>query len=72
MECENLRLVFIEVTSLGFISDNIKDFKLLAREVKLDQNRLIEKCTETPLRASYYIFTRRDKPWTNPTLLNFY
>ena len=56
---------------LDFISDNMKDFNVLARELKLDHNRLIEKCLETALRASYDIFTRRDKPWTNPAFLCF-
>ena len=32
VECENLPLVLFDVTSFGFISDNIKDFTVLARE----------------------------------------
>ena len=47
VECENLRLVLLEVTSHGFITNNIKDFKVLARDLKLGYNRLIEKCAET-------------------------
>ena len=54
VDCENLRRVFLEVTSIGLIlMANKKDFKELARELKLDRNRLIEKRMETVLRASY-------------------
>ena len=62
VECENLRSVFLEMTSLGVIRGNRKDFKVFETEIKLDQNKVIEKCMETVLRASYYIFARRDKP----------
>ena len=62
VECENLRSVFLEVTSLGVITGNRKDFKVFETEIKLDQNKVIEKCMKTILRVLYYIFARRDKP----------
>ena len=35
---------------------------------KTIQKRIIVKTMSISLRSSYYIFCRRNKPWTNPEL----
>ena len=37
----------------------------------MDDKVLIDKMRETAIRASYYIYNRRDKSWTLPDLLLF-
>ena len=36
---------------------------------KIIQKRIIMKAVNISVRSSYYIFCRRNKPWTNPELL---
>ena len=66
-------LVYFEVTSLGFISkDSFKDTSSFLSNFEINIERTIFKCMEVALRASFYIFCRRNKEWTNPELLKFY
>ena len=72
IECGKLNIIYVEITTLGFVSGNIKDFAKFVKPLGISYERMIGKCMETALRASFYIFTRRDKEWPNPELLNFY
>ena len=72
IEWEKLNIIYVEITTLGFVSRNIKDFAKFVKPLGISYERMIGKCMETALRASFYIFTRRDKEWPNPELLNFY
>ena len=72
IEWEKLNIIYVEITTLGFVSRNIKDFAKFVKPLFISYERMIGKCMETALRASFYIFTRRDKEWPNPELLNFY
>ena len=72
IEWEKLNIIYLEITTLGFVSRNIKDFAKFVKPLGISYERMIGKCMETALRASFYIFTRRDKEWSNPELLNFY
>ena len=56
------------ITTLGFVSRNIKDFAKFVKPLGISYERMIGKCMETALRASFYIFTRRDKEWPNAEL----
>ena len=69
---KKLEVIFVEFSSLGFYSEDIKDFRNLLKLYKLDHNRILEKCSETCIRSSYYIFNRRCKDWTLPQLMLFY
>ena len=66
-------LLYVEFTTLGFISkESYAPFKAFLAEIGVNAERTIYKCMETAVRASYYIFCRRNKSWNNPTLLDFY
>ena len=66
--------IFVEVTSLGFISKNIKDFtKLCKKSGALNIKRLLNKMSEVAIRASYYLYTQRNNNhWVYPAILKFY
>ena len=66
-------VLYLEITTLGFISKNSRlPFDILLNEIGINADRTLYKCMETAIRASYYIFCRRNKPWTDPALLDFY
>ena len=73
VECEEFRLIFLEITTLGFISKkSYNQFSAFLRELGINEDRTIYKSMETVIRSTYYIFCRRNKVWNNPDLLNFY
>ena len=72
IEWEKLNIIYVEIATLGFVSRNIKDFAEFVKPLGISYERMIGKCMETALRASFYIFTCQDKEWPNPELLHFY
>ena len=73
IECEDFVVIYFEVTTLGFISkESLKQMKKLLSELEVNVDRTLYKCMETAIRASYYVFCRRNKEWTEPKLLKFY
>ena len=66
----DIEKVFIEVSSLGFVTKNIKELKSIIKDHNT-YKRLVNKMTETAIRASFYIYTKRNKLWDEPSLLNF-
>ena len=73
IQCESFNLLFLEITTLGFISkSSCKPFSAFLRDLGINEQRTITKCMETVIRATYFIFCRRNKDWNNPDLLNFY
>jgi hypothetical protein len=48
---EEVDLIFLELSSLGFYSMEIGHFKNFVKDLKLN----LEKCAETRIRGSYYI-----------------
>ena len=68
---KKFELVCLQISSLGFFSDDISPFKHLVKRFGLDDKVLIDKMRETAIGASYYICNRRDKSWTLPDLLLF-
>ena len=71
--CEEFELIFIEFTTLGFISkQSYTPFHTFLKKLGINENRTIVKCMETSIRATYFIFCRRNKEWKDPELLNFY
>lgn len=73
IQCESFDIIFVEFTTLGFISTlSNNPFQKLLKELDINYDRTIYKCMETAIRASYFIFCRRNKIWNEPQLLNFY
>ena len=72
VRAKNLKIYYLELTSLGFISKESYDpFNRYLKELKINGDHAIYKCMETIIRSSYYIFCRRNKSWTDPDLLNY-
>ena len=73
IDCDEFEIIYVEFTTLGFISkESFKQFSKLLKALGIYQDRTIIKCMETAIRATYYVFCRRNKSWPNPELLNFY
>ena len=68
----NLKMLFIEFSSLGFCSTQSIEFSKWAKSVGVDVPRMLGICTEVCIRSSYYIFNRRNKEWTNPVILKYH
>ena len=72
-QSKKLRKVFIEISSLGFHTKQINDFKLLCKlSSTINIDRLMSKLSEVAIRCSYYIYTQRNNNWTNQDVLKFY
>ena len=73
MDCENFQLIFLEFTTLGFISkQSYLPFNKFLKDLGVNENRTIIKCMETAIRSTYFIFCRRNKEWNYPDMLTFY
>ena len=59
--CSHLKLILLEISSLGFTRSSIKTFETYLNGKKLDSVRIIKKYQEVAIRASYYIYCRRNK-----------
>ena len=66
-----LELFFIEISCVGFTSNNLKPFSNLIKTWGINVNQLVSKCTEVACRATYYIFNRRGKSWDVIDILKF-
>ena len=62
----------IEITSLGIVTSHFEDIKVLFKGTNINFQRMISKCMEVAMRASFYIYIRRNEEWTNPNILKFY
>ena len=68
---KKVELIFVEISSLGFYTEEIGQFKNFIKDLKLNPKGILEKCSETCIRCSYYIYNRRSTEWTSPELLLF-
>ena len=68
---KELKLYFLEFSSLGFSSPNMIEFTRWLRPLGVDVHRMVSVSTEVCIRTSYYIFNRRNKDWTDPVLLKY-
>ena len=65
--------IFVEITTLGFISSNIKYFLRLFKDTDVNTDRMTKKVSETAARCSSYLYTqRKNKQWTRKDILKFY
>ena len=67
----NFQLIFLEVTSLGFVTRNIKTFRNFLKSININERYLIEKLQEVAIRCSYFIYCRRNKNWNEPNLISY-
>ena len=60
--------------TLGLLGKSSDSLLLFLEDLKFDKpssKYIIKKIMNISIRRSYYIFCLRNKPWTNPTLLEF-
>ena len=62
--CAQFNLILLEISTLGFVGKTIKTFSKFLKELKLDDEKIINKCQEVAVRTSYFIYCRRRKEWT--------
>ena len=67
----NFKLILLEITSLGFTTNDVKCFKDFMLKLNLNYEHIIYKCQEVAMRTSFYIYCRRNKQWFNPELLSY-
>ena len=67
----NFQLIFLEVTSLGFVTKNIKTFRNFLKSININERYLIEKLQEVAIRCSYLIYCRRNKNWNELNLISY-
>ena len=62
------KMLFLEITSLGFIGkQSYEPFE----SAGVNSDHTVFSCMETAIWASYFIFCRRKKSWTDQWLLNY-
>ena len=61
----NFQLIFLEVTSLGFVTKTIKTFRNFLKSININERYLIEKLQEKAIRCSYFIYCCRNKNGTS-------
>ena len=64
-------LILLELTSLGFVSKNIKEMRTLLQKLNIDDHDVIKKLTEVANRCSYMIYRKSNKDWPNPELFSY-
>ena len=67
----NFQLIFTEVTSLGFVTKNIKIFRNFLKSMNINERCLIKKLQEVTIRCSHLIYCRRNKNWNKPNLISY-
>ena len=64
--------VYLSMGAIGVMGSSCNSLLSLLYELHFDKSitkRIIMKAISISIRSSYYIFCRRNKPWTNPELL---
>ena len=46
-------------------------FESFLNDLGLNSDRMIIKCVEVSIKASFYIYCRKNLNWNNPDLLDF-
>ena len=64
-------LILFELTSLGFVSKNIKEMRTLLQKLNIHDHYVINKLTEVAICCSYMIYCKRNKDWRYPELLSY-
>ena len=67
----NFQLIFLEVTSLGFVTKNIKTFRNFLKSININERYLIEKLQEAAIRCLHLIYCHRNENWSEPNLVSY-
>ena len=62
------------MSTLGIMGKSSESLLLMFDDLKLEktaQKYILKKVMNIAIRCSYYMFCRRNKPWTNPDLMDF-
>ena len=65
-----MKKLFLEILSIESYTNDTKPFIKFLGELKID-NTLLRKCSEVAIRASFYLYIRKNKEWLSPKLLTF-
>ena len=68
---KSLKLILVEITTLGIVTRDIRMFESFLNDLGLNSDRTIIKYMKVCIRASFYIYCRRNLTWNNPDLLDF-
>ena len=71
VSCNDLEFVLLEISTLGFVTKHVREFKNLLNLLKCDTKRIMMSCSEVAIRCSYYIYCRGNKEWLTPEILKF-
>jgi hypothetical protein len=52
--CDRFKVITLEVTTLGFVTKSIGQFRRLCRLLNLQDDCIITKCVEVALRATFW------------------
>ena len=66
-----IEIIFLEITSLGFITKNCKTFRKLMSSFNYNVEYILSKLCEVGIRCSYFIYCKRNKEWENPPLITY-
>ena len=59
------------MSSLCFIAKTSKPLDKFLLKSNINCNRFKQKMSETTVKGSYYIYSRRNKDWNNSQLMKF-
>ena len=67
-----VKKLFLEISSLGFYTNDAKPFIKFCKKLKVNNvERMLKKCSEVAIRASFFLNIRKNKEWPQPSLLSF-
>ena len=70
----SVHFINLSMSALGIFESSSDSIVTMMDDLGFDKNRrsqIIKKIINVSVRCTYYIFCRRNKPWTNPELLEF-
>ena len=68
----NVKKLFTEISTLEFYTNDIKPFIKFCKDLKINNtDRMLRKCSEVAIRASFFLNIRKNKEWPSPKLLTF-
>ena len=58
----NVQKLFIETSTFGFYTNNMKPFIKFCKDLKMNNTyRMLRKCSEVAIRASFFLNIRKNK-----------
>ena len=69
-----VKLINLSMSALEILGTSSESFPSMLRDLNFDdttKHKILSKTINIAVRCTYYIFCRRNKPWTNPNLLDY-